>query len=137
MENLDTCSVLKRHKVIAVVGCSRDPSKDAYLVPLYLKEHGYKIVPVNPSAKELLGEKCHASLLEIPSSAGIEIVNVFRPSADVFGIAQQALEMNPLPKVFWTQLGISDEDAKSLLEKAGVAVVMDRCLRVEFLRCFS
>ena len=77
--------VLEKHRTIAVVGLSRDPSKDSYKVAKYLKEHGYRIIPVNPLADEILSEKCYRSLLDMPEmlQAAVEVVEIFRPASEV------------------------------------------------------
>ena len=115
---------------MAVVGCSRDQEKDAHRVPKYLKEHGYKIIPVNPSAEEILGEKVYKTLSEIKEP--IDIVDVFRPSEECLDVAKEAVKINP--KVIWMQLGIKNEEAAKLAEKNGIKVIMDRCIMIEHKR---
>lgn len=127
--------VMNRHRVIAVVGASKSPEKDAYTVPQYLKQHGYTIVPVNPTADSILGERVYPSLHDLPPSvaSSIEVVEVFRPSADLPAIAQQVVDMKKKyerPLVFWAQLGLESEEAKKLLEANGVPYVMNACMRV-------
>ena len=87
--------VLKRSKTIAVVGASRNPEKEAFTVPRYLKEHGYQIVPVNPTATEILGERAYPSLLDLPEEVAepVDVVEVFRPSGELPEVALQAAEM--------------------------------------------
>lgn len=126
-------------KNIAVVGCSRDPSKDAHRIPRYLKEHGYRIIPINPFADEILGERCYPSLLEMPDDlkSTVDVVDIFRPSRDVPPIVDQALELKKKygrPKVIWMQLGIVNEGAARNARKAGMTVVMDRCMKIEHMR---
>jgi len=126
---------LKKFKVIAVVGASRNPEKEAYTVPAYLKNHGYTIVPVNPTAQSLLGEKVYPSLKELPASIAsrIEIVDVFRPSEELPEVARQTIEMKKktgMPYVFWAQLGLENDEAKKMLEENGIAYVMNSCMRV-------
>ncbi len=127
--------VLKKYKVIAVVGASKNPEKDAYTVPQYMKEHGYKIIPVNPTADQILGEKAYPSLLELPPELAkrIELVDVFRPSEELPQVAQQAIEMKKRygrPFAFWAQLGLESEEAKRMLSKNGIPYVMNACLRI-------
>jgi predicted CoA-binding protein len=127
--------VLKKYKVIAVVGASKNPEKDAYTVPQYMKEHGYKIIPVNPTADQILGEKAYPSLLELPPELAkrIELVDVFRPSEELPQVAQQAIEMKKRygrPFAFWAQLGLENEEAKRMLSKNGIPYVMNACLRI-------
>jgi predicted CoA-binding protein len=133
--------ILAKYRTIAVVGLSREPSKDSHRVSTYLKAHGFRIIPVNPFADEVLGEKSYKSLLDIPPEIQktIEIVDVFRPSEDVPPIVEQAVKLHAkygLPHVVWMQLGIVNEEAASAARKAGLTVVMDKCLMVEHRRFF-
>lgn len=118
---------LKKFKTIAVIGCSANPEKDAHTVPLYLKQHGYKVIPINPTATEIFGERSYKSLAEIKEK--IDIVNVFRPSEEVAGIVDQVLQRKDV-KVVWTQLGIRDDSAAEKARRHGVAVIQDVCIRV-------
>jgi predicted CoA-binding protein len=127
--------VLKRYKTIAVVGASKNPEKDAYTVPLYMKDHGYKIIPVNPTAEQIVGEKAYPSLRDLPPEVAkqVELVDVFRPSEELPQVAQQVIDMKKQyarPFVFWAQLGLENEEAKRMLSKNGVAYVMNACMRV-------
>ncbi len=127
---MDPVEVLKRYRTVAVVGASRDPSKWAHIVPKYLKEHGYRIIPINPTASEILGEKAYKSLMEVPEE--VEVVEVFRPSEEVPKIAEEVIQRRKTRgdvKVLWLQLGITaDEDTKKRLEEAGVALVENACM---------
>ena len=114
-------------KNVAVVGMSRDPSKDAHHVPKYLIENGYNVIPVNPTAEEILGRKCYKSLLDVPDK--IDIVDVFRPSEDVPPIVKDAITKGA--KVVWMQLGISNNEAAQEASKHGIKVVYNRCMLVE------
>lgn len=125
---------LKKYKTIAVVGASKDPQKEAYAVPRYLKENGYRIIPVNPTASEIMGERAYPSLLEIPEETAkdVEMVEVFRPSDELPRIALQVVEMKRRygrPYVFWAQQGLESEEAKRTLESNQVPYVMDSCMR--------
>jgi predicted CoA-binding protein len=127
--------VLKRYKTIAVVGASKNPEKDAYTVPQYLKEHGYRIIPVNPTANEILGEKAYPSLSGLPSELvkQVEVVEVFRPSEELRQVAQQVVEMRKRsgrPFVFWAQLGLENDPAKQILTENNIPYVMNACMRV-------
>ena len=131
--------ILEKYRVIAVVGLSKEPGKDSHRVAAYLKRHGYSIIPVNPFADEVLGEKSYPSLLDIPSEVQktIEIVDIFRPAKDVPPIMEQAIklkEKNGKPFVVWMQLGIVNEQAAEAGRRAGLIVVMDKCLMVEHRR---
>jgi uncharacterized protein len=128
--------VMKKYRVIAVVGASKNPEKDANTVPVYLQEHGYTIVPVNPTADVINGLKVYPSLADIPDDlAGkVEVVDVFRPSEEFPQVAKQVVEMKRRtgrPYVFWGQLGLENEEAKKILTDAEVEFVMDKCMRVE------
>ena len=114
-------------KNVAVVGMSRDPSKDAHHVPKYLIENGYNVIPVNPTAEEILGRKCYKSLLDVPDK--IDIVDVFRPSEHVPPIVKDAITKGA--KVVWMQLGISNNEASQEASKHGIKVVYNRCMLVE------
>jgi hypothetical protein len=125
--------ILERYKSIAVVGCSTNPEKPAHYVPKYLQEKGYKIIPVNPFANEILGEKAYPSLLEVKD--GFEIVQIFRPSEETPEIARQAVKKGA--KVIWMQEGIKSEEAAKLARKAGLEVIMDKCMLKEHKRLFG
>ena len=114
-------------KNVAVVGMSRDPNKDAHHVPKYLIENGYNVIPVNPTAEEILGRKCYKSLLDVPDK--IDIVDVFRPSEHVPPIVKDAITKGA--KVIWMQLGISNNEAAQEASKHGIKVVYNRCMLVE------
>lgn len=116
---------------ITVVGCSSTPGKDAHEIPRYMLEHGYEIVPVNPTAEEIFDRPAHDSLAEVPGT--VKFVDVFRPSEEVSGIVDEALERGDV-SVIWTQLGIRDDEAASRFEDAGGCMVQDRCLKVEHQR---
>jgi predicted CoA-binding protein len=127
------------YKTIAIVGLSRDPNKDSYKVAEYLKANGYRIIPINPFADEILGEKCYKSLLDIPEEVqrAIEVVDIFRPSQDVPPIVEQVIQLKQRhgkPHVVWMQLGITNDEAAKLAEKAGLEVIMDRCMMIEHKR---
>ncbi len=134
--------VLAKYRTIAVVGLSRDPSKPSYYVPEYLKEHGFRVIPVNPFADEILGEKSYKSLLDMPVEVQktVEIVQIFRPSGDVLSIVEQAVQLkrkHGVLFVVWMQLGIVSEQAAEIARRAGLLVVMDRCMMMEHERLFG
>src|SRR6266550_239531 len=93
--------ILRKYKTIAVVGASKNPQKDAYTVPQFMKDHGYSIVPINPTADEIVGEKAYPSLLDLPAdlASRVEIVDVFRPSEELPQEAQQILSKNQIPYI--------------------------------------
>jgi predicted CoA-binding protein len=113
-------------KTIAVVGCSPKPERAGHYVPAYMQSRGYKIVPVNPGHDEILGEKCYASLSEIPFP--IELVNVFRRPEDVPPVIDEAIRIKA--KAVWLQSGITHPEAEERARKAGLLVVSDECLMV-------
>ena len=117
-------------KKIAVVGMSQHPEKDAHMVPKYLSNHDYEIIPVNPNAKEILGKKCYDLVSEVPRE--IEVVNVFRPSEEVLPVVKDALKKKP--KVIWLQEGIHNPEAEELAKNAGIDVVFNRCMFAEHKR---
>jgi predicted CoA-binding protein len=114
-------------RTIAVVGLSPKPERDSNMVARYLKDHGYRIIPVRPAQKEILGEKACSSLDDIDES--MDIVNVFRNPAQIMPHVHEALRVKP--KLFWMQLGIENQKAAELLTKAGIDVVMNKCIMVE------
>lgn len=122
--------ILFSTKTIAIVGLSRDPAKDSHSVAKYLQDNGYRIIPVNPSGGELLGEKVYTSLSEIKEK--VDVVNVFRPSEECQKIAEQATKLSP--KMVWLQLGITNEKARQTCEKIGILFVENRCIRTEHKR---
>jgi predicted CoA-binding protein len=117
--------ILERERV-AVVGCSTTPGKDAHEIPKYLLDQGYDVIPVNPFADEIFGRAAYDSLADVPGE--IDIVDVFRPSEEVSGIVDAALERDE-DAVIWLQLGIHDDDAVERAEAAGRQVVQDRCMK--------
>lgn len=128
--------ILKKYKVIAIVGLSRNPNKDSYLVAQYLINHGYKIVPINPNAKEILGIKCYPSLEDLPDNIKniIEIIDIFRPSEEVEEIVNQAIKIKSVfgkPYVIWMQLGISNDRAVEKAKDHGFIVIQNRCIKIE------
>ena len=126
LEN-EIAEILKESKTIAVVGMSKNPEKAAHRIPRYLQSVGYKIIPVNPTADKILGEKAYNSLEEIPIP--VDIVDVFRPSEHTPTVVRSAMKLKP--KLIWLQLGISNEESKSLTLENGIAYVENKCLMVE------
>ena len=109
---------------IAVVGASPDPSKRANVVPLYLRDQGYRIIPVNPNHNEVFGETAYHTLLEIPGP--VDVVDVFRPPADCPEVAAKAVQIGA--RVLWLQLGILSEEAGQIATAGGLTFVEDRCM---------
>ncbi|MFB6124954.1 MAG: CoA-binding protein [Halanaeroarchaeum sp.] len=123
----EIASILDGRRV-AVVGCSTTEGKPAHDVPKYLQEHGYEIVPVNPFADEILGERAYDSVAEVPGD--IDIVDVFRPSEEVPEILDAVLSREDRP-VLWLQLHITHDEAAARAEAAGLTVVQDHCMKIE------
>ncbi|MDA0237371.1 MAG: CoA-binding protein [Proteobacteria bacterium] len=127
--------ILRESKTIAVVGLSANWYRPSYFAAKYMQEHGYKIIPVNPAyeGQEVLGERCYASLSDIDGS--VDIVDCFRKSEDIEPIAEQAVAIGA--KVLWLQLGVRNEEASRIAEKAGMTYVHDRCVKIEHGRLFG
>ena len=128
--------VMRKYRVIAVVGASKNPEKEAFTVPAYLQQHGYTIIPVNPTTDIVNGLKSYHSLADIPGDLAkkVDVVEVFRPSEEFPEVARQVAKMKEetgRPFVFWGQLGLENDDAKRILAEAKVDYVMDKCMRVE------
>ncbi|MGC8587248.1 MAG: CoA-binding protein [Candidatus Micrarchaeia archaeon] len=127
----DAIKILKGFHTIAVVGCSRTVGKPSHDVPEYLQNEGYKIIPVNPYAEEILGEKAYKSLEET-KGLGVEVVDVFRPSSEALDIAKQAVDI--AAKVLWLQEGIFSTDAESYAVSHGLMFIENRCMMKEHTR---
>ncbi len=119
--------ILESCKTVAVVGLSAKPDRPSFRVADYLKEHGYKIIPVNPMEKEILGEVCYPDLSSIPEK--VDVVDIFRRPEDVPPIVDEAIKIGA--KVVWMQEGIVSEVAAEKAREAGCIVVMDRCIKKE------
>jgi uncharacterized protein len=119
--------ILKKVKRIAVVGLSDNPERTSYMVSKAMQDAGYEIIPVNPKATEILGQKAVASLKDIEGH--VDIVNVFRRSEYLFEVAKEFVEIDA--DIFWAQQGLENEDAYNFLKEKGYTVVMDRCIKVE------
>jgi hypothetical protein len=126
----EIADLLQVAKTIAVVGCSKNPQKEAHTVPLYMKAHGYRVLPVNPTADEIFGQKAFDVITEIDEP--VDIVCLFRPGPECDQVVEQALKISP--GAIWLQLGITNKRAKDLAEAAGVRYFEDLCLRMEHQR---
>ena len=127
--------ILASYKNIAVVGLSNKPTKPSYVVAEYLKKKGYRIIPINPTVNEVLGEKCYKDLKK-----SLEIVNIFRPAEEAKLIVEETVQLKKeygKPYVVWMQLGIVNEEAAEKAKKAGIIVVMDKCIMTEHKRIYS
>lgn len=119
--------MLDTYRTIAVVGLSDNPDKDSYRVAKYLKEHGYRIIPVNPSIDKVLGEQSYPDLKSIPSV--VDIVDIFRKQEAIPGVVDEAIHIGA--KVVWMQLGLSSKEASRKAREAGLEVVQSKCIKVE------
>jgi hypothetical protein len=129
--------ILNTVKTIAMVGVSNKENRPSYFAFKYLLERGYRMIPVNPglAGGELLGQKVYARLADIPEP--VDMVDVFRAASYAVGIVEEALGMQPRPRVVWMQLGIRNDEAAALAEANGLKVVMNRCPKIEYGRLSS
>lgn len=125
--------ILKEYRTVAVVGLSPDPARPSYGVAVYLSEHGYHIIPVNPKASEVLGRTCYPDLRSVPDK--VEVVDIFRRSEDVAPVVEDAIAIGA--KAVWMQEGVMNEAAAASAREAGLLVVMDRCMKKEHSRLWS
>lgn len=123
-------SVLHRMRTIAVVGLSSNALRASHFVGFYLQRHGYRIVPVNPRESSVLGERAYASLRDVPQP--VDVVDVFRDPSAVPAIAADAVAIGA--KALWLQFGVLSPDGAEIAQRGGLAVVMDRCLKIEHAR---
>ena len=130
----DIKEILSKYNTIAMVGVSNDPTKASTIVMKYMQEYGYKVYPVNPRTKgqKILGQEVFAKISDIKDK--IDIVDVFRPSKEVYAIAEDTIKIGA--KVLWLQLGIRDEKAKDLMEKNDIKYVENKCTKMEYQKYF-
>ena len=130
----DIKEVLSKYKSIAMVGVSNDPTKASTIVMKYMQKYGYKVIPVNPRAKgeKILGEEVFEKITDIKEP--VDIVDVFRPSEEVFPIAEDTIKIGA--KILWLQLGIKDENAKELVEKNDIEYIENKCTKMEYQKHF-
>ena len=122
--------VLAQSRTIAVVGLSANWYRPSFFAAKYMQDHGYRIIPVNPTYDEVLGERCYPTLAAIPGT--VDMVDCFRKSGEIPALAREAVAKGA--KVLWMQLGIHSEDAARIANDAGLDVVMDRCMKIEHAR---
>lgn len=125
--------ILAENRRVAVVGVSANWYRPSFFVAKYLLEHGFDVVPVNPNYPQVLGRKCHASLLDIPEP--VDLVDCFRRAEEIPAITEQAIAIGA--RVLWMQLGVVNETAARRAREAGLEVVMDRCVKIEYARLFG
>ena len=136
MSEADIASIAKGTRTIAVVGLSPRPDRPSWGVARYLQSAGFRIIPVNPghAGEQILGETCHADLASIPADAGVDMVDIFRRSDAVPAVVDEALRVLPDLRTIWMQIGVRNEDAAAKARARGIAVVQDRCPKIEFPR---
>ena len=127
-------NILSKYKSIAMVGVSKDLKKTSTIVMKYMQDYGFKVYPVNPSAKgeKILGEKVYAKITDINET--VDIVDVFRPSKEVYEIAKDSVKIGA--KVLWLQLGIRDENSKKLIEDNKMEYIENKCTKMEYQKHF-
>ena len=135
MREEDIKKILSDSKTVAVVGISPNEDRPSYIVASYLKSKGYQIIPVRPDGEQILGEKVYHSLTEIPKEINVEVVDIFRKSEDVPPIVEEAIRRGA--RAVWMQEGIIHKEAGEKAEKAGLSVVMDRCMKKEHQRLIN
>ena len=126
--------ILSNNKTIAMIGVSKDLKKPSTIVMKYMQKYGYKVIPVNPSAKgeKILGEEVFGKLNEIKTR--IDIVDVFRPSIEAIEIAKETVKIKA--KVLWLQLGITSDEAKKIVEANNIEYVENKCTKMEYQKIF-
>ena len=129
----DRLRILTKYHNIAMVGLSANQYRPSHFAAIYMLSEGYNIIPVNPAYPEILGRKCYPRLHDVPEK--IEVVDIFRNSADVLPVVDEAIEVGA--KVIWMQLGVINEEAALKAQEAGLEVVMDRCVKIEHARFFG
>ena len=122
--------ILNEYRIVAIVGLSPDPSRPSHRVAKYLDRHGFRVIPVNPDAQEILGKRSYPDMSSVPEP--IEIVDLFRRSEEVMPIVDEAIKIGA--KVVWMQEGVINEEAASMARDAGLLVVMNKCMFKEHQR---
>ena len=134
MDDIPTLrGILKENHVIAMVGLSANWYRPSYFAAKYMLDHGYRVIPVNPSYQEVLGQKCFASLRDIPDK--VDMVDCFRRSEEIMPLADDAIAIGA--KALWMQIGVNNAAAAEKARNAGLDVVMDRCVKIEYARLFG
>jgi len=128
MNDLEIKSILEKAKTIAIVGASQKPERDSHMIMQFLIRHGYEVIPVNPAFTEIAGKKCYQSLHQIPIH--IDIVDIFRKSEDVKPIVDDAIAIKA--DTVWMQLGVANDEAAKTASNAGLKVIMNRCIKIEY-----
>jgi predicted CoA-binding protein len=138
----DLQTVLETAEVIAVVGCSTQPTRTSHKIAQYMQQRGYRIVPVNPNYQEVLGEPCYPDLPSVPEDVDIDIIDIFRAPKHTADMVRTAIEReektnSSTKPVIWTQLGVSSSEAEELATETGFPYVRNRCIKIEYDRLFT
>ncbi|MDP2967993.1 MAG: CoA-binding protein [Deltaproteobacteria bacterium] len=134
MKDEELKEMLKHYKTVAVVGISPKEDRPSFRVAAYLQSKGYRIIPVRPDGDTILAEKVYPNLIEIPKEIEIDVVDIFRKSEEVPPIVEEAIRRGA--KIVWMQEGVIHQKAGEEAERAGLKVVMDRCIKKEYQRLF-
>jgi len=140
VQSPDLQSVLESAQIIAVVGCSAQPTRTSHKIARYMQDRGYRIVPVNPNYDEVLGERCYPDLPSVPHDVAIDVVDIFRApqhTADMVRTALTRIEETGEEPVLWTQRGVSSSEAERLAAEAGLPYVRNRCIKVAYDRLMA
>lgn len=133
----DLSQILREADTIAIVGCSAQSDRTSHKIARYLKQVGYRIIPVNPNYEAVLGETCYPSLDELPDDESVDIVDIFRRPEFTEGVAREVVEFafeRNLEPTIWTQIGVSTPEAREVAEEAGLTYVQNRCIMVMHTR---
>lgn len=133
MNDAQLKEIFENSRTIATVGLSSNPQRPGYYVPEYLILKGYRVIPVNPTMEEALGQKAYPDLLAVPEK--VDVVQIFRPPEEVPAIVEQAIKIGA--RVVWMQIGAANPDAAQVAQAAGLSVVMDKCMMIEHKRLFA
>ncbi|MBS35071.1 MAG: CoA-binding protein [Thiotrichales bacterium] len=125
--------ILRDNRTVAMVGLSANWYRPSYFAAKYLLDHGYKVIPITPTYEEVLGQKTYPTLGDVPVE--VDVVDCFRRSDQIVPLAEEAIRIGA--KVLWMQLGVINHEARELAENAGLDVVMDRCMKIEYARLFG
>ncbi|MDD6054932.1 MAG: CoA-binding protein [Helicobacter sp.] len=138
MQDSKLKDILKNSKTIAILGLSPDSNKPSFKVAEFLQNKGYKIIPIYPKGGEILGEMVYQTLQEAFSkNPNIDILNIFRKSEALSGIANEILSLKTLPKCVWVQLGLQNKEAKALIESKNIAYIENLCIKLEHERLLN
>ena len=135
VQDVNTTELLEKARTVVVVGCSPKPERDSHRVAAYLQGAGYRVIPVNPVAEEILGEKVYPDLASIPREIEIDIVDVFRRPEHIPAVVDAVLDRGA--KALWLQLGCSHPESEQRAADAGLMIVSDHCIKIEHQSRFA